>query len=245
MEKMIFGFKKVVKLGAGIALMGVSLGACACSASGEKSIQSVFKDIYTNKVWWCRETTPAGVSTEVLSGSGSTMLHTITIRMQLPLLLQELGIKKMMDAPCGDFHWMKTVDLSCLDFYIGLDIVPDVIQQNVQKYSHATRVFLIGDLTSDPLACVDLILCRDCLAHLSYAHIFKAIKNMKQSGSTYLLATTFCTKEPNHDIATGEWRALNLALPPFNFPKPLRVIDEGWENKVLGLWKLRDLPLVD
>jgi hypothetical protein len=65
-----------------------------------------------------------------------------------------------------------------------------------------------------------------------------------------LLTTTFTSQRPNRDTSRGEWRTLNLELPPFNFPKPLRVINEkcseaggAYWDKGLALWRLSDLPL--
>lgn len=209
----------------------------------EKSIKQVFDAIYHDKYWWCCEKDLAsGQSVSVFSGAGSTMLQTARIRKQLPLLLQSLGVKKFIDVPCGDFHWMRTVDLSFLDVYIGVDIVADLIDINEKKYAHEKRRFMVADLTTDILPCADLILCRDCFAHLCNAAIFKAVNTLKKSGSTYLLVTTIPYQESNRDIATGDWRALNLELPPFNFPQPLHMMEEGWDGKVLALWKISDLP---
>lgn len=219
------------------------LGMNGTLLAQEQSIKQVFDAIYHNKGWWCREKDGAsGVTTHVHSGAGSTMLQTARVRQQLPLLLQSLGVRKCIDVPCGDFHWMRTVDLSFLDVYIGIDIVPDLIAINQKKYAHEKRKFLVADVTTDVLPCVDLILCRDCLAHLCNAAIFKAITMLKKSGSTYLLVTTIPCQESNRDIATGDWRALNLELPPFNFPQPLQIIEEGWDNKALALWRISDLP---
>ena len=44
---------------------------------------------------------------ESRSGEGSNMVQTSEIRRELPKLLHELGIKTLLDAPCGDWHWMK------------------------------------------------------------------------------------------------------------------------------------------
>lgn len=64
------------------------------------------------------------------------------------------------------------------------------------------------------------------------------------------MTTTFTGPRPNHDIATGGWRTLNLTLAPFNFPPPLRVVNEkcteggnAFSDKSLGVWALGDLPL--
>ena len=77
----------------------------------------------------------------------------------------------------------------------------------------------------------------DCAGHSRF----------KESGSTYLLSTTFTDTTENDDIAAGWWRPLNLTLPPFNLPDPLDYIedadsDDVYEDKVLALWKIIDFP---
>lgn len=70
----------------------------------------------------------------------------------------------------------------------------------------------------------------------------KALKSIRESGSRYLLTTTFPGK--NRDIVTGQWRKLNLQADPFNLPAPLKLFSEqctepGGEDKALGLWALK------
>src|SRR5215212_9991686 len=48
---------------------------------------------------------------ESLSGAGSNLRQTETLRRELPGLLSKLSIRSLLDAPCGDFHWMQHVDL--------------------------------------------------------------------------------------------------------------------------------------
>jgi hypothetical protein len=97
------------------------------------------------------------------------------------------------------------------------------------------------------LPSVDLIFCRDCLVRLSFANIRSAIANIKASGLTYLLTTTYPGRQ-NSDIATGEWRPINLQAKPFGFPPPLVLINEqcvvtpGYRDKSMGLWRIADLP---
>ena len=83
-------------------------------------------------------------------------------------------------------------------------------------------------MTKDELPTTDLIFCRDCLVHLSYEHINKALANIKKSKSKYLLTTTFVETERNYDIATGDWRPLNLIKSPFSLSNPVEVINEGY-----------------
>lgn len=74
---------------------------------------------------------------------------------------------------------------------------------------------MVADITVNPLPTADLILCRDCLVHLSFAHIDAALANFRASGARWLLTTTFPMIEENVDCEDGDWRALNLTLPPF------------------------------
>ena len=51
----------------------------------------------------------------------------------------------------------------------------------------------------------------------------------------------------NAEIETGDWRPLNLGLPPFGLPAPVRLIDEGnrgdQSDKRLGVWRLADIAV--
>lgn len=184
---------------------------------------------------------------ESVSGKGSNLQSTAELRRTLPALLRELGVRSMLDLPCGDFHWMAHVDLSGID-YLGADIVPDLIATNRAKHARPGVRFEVIDLIAGPIPRVDLVFVRDCLVHLSNAHVRSALSNIRASGSRYLLTTTFPGRA-NEDIVTGEWRAIDLTAPPFALPAPERLVAEGqgWRNgqaedKMLGLWKIADLP---
>ena len=133
--------------------------------------EEIFRDIYRINEW-------GGKGTR--SGKGSEIGSTINIRKELPILLKELQIKSMLDIPCGDFNWIKEVDLDFLS-YIGADIVPEIIDANNKKYSSKFRKFIKLDITTQNLPQTDLILCRDLFIHLSFKDIFKAIENIKRS----------------------------------------------------------------
>jgi len=184
---------------------------------------------------------------ESLSGSGSDLIQTATIRKELPALLQKYHCKVMVDAPCGDYYWMRHVELP-LDKYIGADVVKNLIETNQENFGDNLHSFVHLDLTTQTLPKADLIFCRDCLVHFSHADIARAIQSFKQSGSTYLLTTGFSNSDPwiNSEITTGAWRPLDLRRPPFNFPTPLEIINEncteGWHDKSLFLWKIDELP---
>ena len=194
-------------------------------------------------------------NSESVSGEGSNLTRTAVVRAALPGLLARHGVRSLVDAPCGDFYWMKEVALGGVDYdvdYIGVDIVPEIIARDVELYAGPHRRFLLCDLVDGPLPNADLILCRDCLVHLPYHETRKALENFRQSGATWLLTTTFTGPRENRDIALGDWRAINLERPPYNFPRPVDVIVEGsdevdeelgaFPDKSLGLWRLADVP---
>ena len=187
---------------------------------------------------------------ESRSGGGSSMEQTATIRTEIPRLLRELSVRKFGDAPCGDFNWMQHANLE-VDQYVGIDIVEEIITQNQQRFGSSKRQFVCLNIVEDPLPQVDLILCRDCLVHLNYRQAIRALGNFQRSGAMYLLTTTFTDREKNVDLVGNDiWRTLNLELPPFNFPRPLQLINENcteangaYGDKCLGLWALQDLEL--
>lgn len=205
-----------------------------------KSTEKIFADIYAGNKW--------GGECSV-SGPGSELTQTEAISEALPSILHDLDILTVLDIPCGDFHWMKHVDLKGID-YTGADIVPNLIHYNRTKYESENVKFLVANLINDKLLKVDLVLCRDCLVHLSFKDIFLALHNVCDSGSKYLLTTTYTHRKYNQDIATGQWRALNLKAAPFMLPEPLKTISEhstegngAHKDKALALWKISDIEM--
>jgi Ni/Co efflux regulator RcnB len=75
---------------------------------------------------------------------------------------------------------------------------------------------LTADITKHAMPSADVILCRDCLVHLSFENISRVIKRFRASGARWVVATTLPEWETNHDCEDGDWRALNLQRPPFS-----------------------------
>lgn len=181
------------------------------------------------------------------SGAGSDLVQTAIIRREIPRILRQYGIGSMLDAPCGDWHWMREVALGATQ-YTGADIVAPLIAGNTQTFGRPGVAFQCLDLTKHILPQRDLILSRDCLVHLSFHDAMKIIANFKASGAKYLLTTTFTQRVGNTDLGNDFWRPLNMTRAPFNFPAPLETVDEGcteagklFADKSLGLWRLDDI----
>lgn len=212
----------------------------------DSSLKDIFDSTAQSNAWG---------DPDSVSGPGSNLVQTETIRKEIPALLAKYGIKRMLDAPCGDFFWMKEIkpDLAAVvDKYIGGDIVSDIIKTDNSMYGDAKFEFQVLDVTDSDLPPCDLVFCRDCLVHLPYYHIYKALRTMRRSGAKYLLTTTFTNPDrKNWNIVTGDWRPLNLQKFPFLFPAPeVLIIENCTENggiymdKSLGLWKLGELNLL-
>jgi len=208
-------------------------------ATRTRSRERLFTKIYRSNQWG----DPASVS-----GGGSNLEQTAALRAALPQVLNTLGVRSLLDAPCGDYHWMRHVDLG-LERYFGGDIVGDLVHQLQRTYGGRGREFLRIDVTEDPLPQVDAILSRDCLVHFSFRQIAAAVRNFQRSGAVYLLTTTFTDRKSNQDIVTGDWRALNPCAQPLSWPEPVLLINEGctqsgstFVDKSLGVWELSSLP---
>lgn len=207
------------------------------SSSGHQ--QATFTTIFTKNAWG---------DAESLSGPGSSQARGADFLHELIALFDRWAVRSIVDAPCGDFNWMRNVLALRPLAYAGVDIVDELIAANRRSYASRNRRFLCGDMTRADLPEADLVLCRDGLVHLSFVDAQAAVRNFQRSGSRYLLATTFVARSKNMDVPTGGWRVLNMEAAPFCFPPPLAVIDERcphsegiYRDKRLGLWELASL----
>jgi hypothetical protein len=195
-------------------------------------MKEIFTSIYQTNLWG---------GTESLSGPGSSLIEVEPIMRKLPLLFELFEIKSILDAPCGDFHWMSKLRLDDIDNYVGVDIVSEVIEQNNRKFSCDRYEFLERNITKDALPTTDLLLCRDLLVHFSFEEIKKMFQNISRYNYTYILTTHYPSVTDNLDIKTGDWRPLNFCIPPFSFGSPLIVMREYQSMKTLSLWRLTDI----
>lgn len=199
-----------------------------------RSREAVFSKIARNNGW---------DGTESVSGPGSTMQATAQLRASLPSLLVKYGIGSILDIPCGDAHWITKTLPKGID-YIGADIVPALIKLNRAEKPHLGR-FEVLDLVSDRLPRVDMVIVRDCFIHLPNSTVNAALKNIKASGSSWLLATQFVDDSTNIDIEVGGYRPINLLKPPFFLSEPLEVLSDfdglNHNGKHIALWRIEDI----
>ena len=232
--------------------------------------------MYEDKLW--------GDNAGLGAGPGSTPEATQTLSALLTHLVVTLNITSMLDVPCGAMAWQprmldairraRSIDdglgAPSEPFrYTGADIVSSVIRDDMRRFPNLR--FVHADVTDErtfgpkvkPSGPFDLVLVRAFFYHISNQHVLSALRNIKLTGSTWLLATTHNVRHnaPNatwlaggrYGLNAGGYRQVNLRLPPFGLPPPRReFIDAGGERvngpsqghlQMLGLWKLSDLEL--
>jgi hypothetical protein len=207
-------------------------------AASHGNARAFFTNVYETNFW---------NDPESFSGPDSTVAYTGNLRRELAELLLRLDVRRILDAPCGDFNWFRLVDLPPGAVYAGGDIVEALVARNATLYGKETRTFHVIDICRDPLPASDLWICRNAMFHLSYADIYAALRNCLNSGIGYFLATTHPRCDKNVDIPSGSYRLLNLELSPFLFPAPLARIEdwaEGEDVRQICLWRREQIAKV-
>ena len=177
--------------------------------------QKSFTDIYRGKLFGSSHP----------NGEGSLEKNTLQDRDALVRVIQQYNISTMLDAPCGLFSWMRHVTKKIPHLkYSGMDIVTDQIVENKKKYPSLT--FFQGDVATFPLGRYDLVFSKEGTQHLKEKTTLDFLRQVLQSGSTYLLITSYdvpVNSDENIDpgsplrvLDEGAYREQNFLLPPYS-----------------------------
>ena len=199
-------------------------------------------------------------SLESRSGPGSTLEETRLLRDKIKDLIKVYNIKSVVDAPCGDFNWMKEIVFS-FESYVGGDIVEACIKENNERYSNSRIKFITLDLLKDEIPEGDLLIVRDVIGHFPIEDGKKIVDNILKSNCKYLLSTTWAKKIENNwskcnpDDVHGEnegaeygrFYPVNLMAEPFNFPEADVFLEEDvavdnfekGNRKALAFWDIQ------
>ncbi len=205
------------------------------------SYKDRFEKIHEQNLWNSKETK---------SGEGSEIDYTKNLRNHLPNLIEKYEIKSIVDAPCGDFNWMKLVLPKVNIQYTGLDIVETIVRENQKQFASDKINFSQADICRNPLPQCDLLIVRDCLIHLSFEDLNRFLQNISQSKYKYLLTNSYIVKEDfiNRNIITGDGRPIDIFKSPFEFSQASvleRIQDypEGYlPKREMVLFHKKDVP---
>ncbi|CAJ1444026.1 unnamed protein product [Effrenium voratum] len=191
---------------------------------------------------------------EAQSGLGSREETTREFRSFLEDFLASEHIFSVCDAGCG--HWPSGYQ-RFMDWrqvrYTGLDVVPYVVQENIQYFQDVAHLqqhglqsaeFLCADVSED-LPAADLLLVKDVLMHLPNRAVHDFLqKSVNRSSPRYRAVMLVQNAVPPVairemvDIQPGQLLPFDITFPPFKaegFETVFRWQSD--EPKVVQLWK--------
>lgn len=168
------------------------------------SAQQVFSDIYATNRWLFG------------SGAGSLPSATVEYRDFLQKFIAYNSISSVVDFGCGDWQSSSLVNWTGICYY-GIDIVPNLIAENNEKFGIPDRVtFSCTNEHLLDLPDADLLVAKDVLQHWPNACIHHFLQVLLPR-YRFALITNCCWPQDlaNQDIPMGGWRPLRLNRDPF------------------------------
>lgn len=227
--------KNRIPIAAGLA---AALVFCyfAFDAVNQQLLTNTFNRIYAEGTWG-KDVTGKGTS-----GTGSTLEITREYRAYVEDFIKKHSVKSIVDAGSGDWTFSSAMDWGDAS-YLGVDIASDVIAAVRNKHETDKIKFQVGDIT-DELPAADLLISKDVLQHLSNELVHKFIRNNLRTGKYKWVILTNDRGSENRDVASGGYRAIDLAAPPFEVrglvDLPIKFGDET--SKVTSLLDLTQQP---
>ena len=174
------------------------------------------------------------------SGNGSNLDQSEYLKKELKIFFEEKKIKKILDIGCGDFKWMSSLlEEIDYDYYMGIDIVDFLIDENISNYQNNKIKFVKMDIVKDDMNFLDeydFILIRHVFIHLKNSNIIKVLNKIKKINFKYLCITSDPKVKINKDLKTeGRYRDINMTISPFflkNCKKIIKVPVHENENYV-------------
>lgn len=152
------------------------------------------------------------------SGVGSAPDATEAYRAILGEILPAADIRSVVDVGCGDWQLGSLVDWSPVD-YLGLDVVPAVVERNKAEFGRPGVRFELGDARRVAPPVADLLLAKDVLQHWpnadAAAFLDANLRRYRYCLITNDMASKHWDGDVNQDVFLGEWRTVDLEREPF------------------------------
>jgi SAM-dependent methyltransferase len=215
------------------------------------AIAEAFQTIYREHSWRGRSK----------SGPGSDPRSTAQYRRFLARFLKKNAVRSVVDLGCGDWASSQLIDWSGVD-YLGLDVVPTVIEENQRKFGRPGVRFRQCNVVEEDPPRADLAICKEMLQHLPLDSIASVLAKLPNYRMALLINDShgeFIDNWRNYwvggcpfigtniDIPAGGYRPLKLLEPPFQLDA--RVVlryrcqfgEHRWYKEVL-LWTNPERP---
>jgi SAM-dependent methyltransferase len=185
---------------------------------GSLSVAETFRRIYRTKAW-------GDDGGPFHSGTGSRGAASEEYCAFVIKFIQEHQVKRVVDLGCGDFSVGRRIAEATGARYIGIDVVPELIEHHRGTVRNPRVSFQCADATSDPLPAADLCLIRQVFQHLSNEEIAKVLANL--GGYAQVLITEHVPVHPQSinrdkphgpDVRVRYGSGVYLEQPPFSKP---------------------------
>jgi SAM-dependent methyltransferase len=184
---------------------------------------NIFEHIYRNDLWH--------------GGSGPGSLPSVNrpyVRF-LHSFLRHNQIRSVVDLGCGDWQFSRGVKWGEAR-YLGLDVVPHVLEKNRRRYGGATVEFDLSPADPRAVRSADLLLVKDVFQHICNEKVSAYVREFPRF--KYVLVTN-CIQKSRHlmntDIADGGFRPVDLRLPPFAMP--MASVLEFGSRRIFNPWR--------
>jgi SAM-dependent methyltransferase len=179
-------------------------------------IATAFGRIYLERAWGEQEDDP------FCSGSGSSGNTATSYCEFVANFIREHQIASVIDVGCGDFRIGRRICETGVN-YLGVDVVPELIEHNRNRYSNDRINFSCRDVTRDSLPLAELCLVRQVLQHLSNTEISAVLEHLEQYPFAIISEhVPVTTRSPNLDKPHGpdtrmcDGSGVYVDLPPFS-----------------------------
>jgi hypothetical protein len=199
-------------------------------------IQGYFEKVYSDGSW------TGGNKSMPLSGSGSTLEKTASTRAFILATIKKHSIKSIIDAPCGDLTWMRTLfpEFEKLGVsYLGVDIVrPQIVRLSKEFAGNPNINFQQLNLLDFSIIhpAPELIFSRQALQHMDARFNLRVLHGWSTSTAKFVLQTTYSQHRgpsntpPLHHIYNDNFESpmrlgfhqfIDFQLPPYSLVQPL------------------------
>lgn len=213
----------------GIAAKPPSLAAVGAKPEAESpgvspKLQATFSAIYNEETW-----------TDALlamprSGRGSLPEQSASVIAYIREQIASGRARNIVDIGCGDLAYLKEItEIRRGDVaYLGLDIVPSLIEEHQQL---DWGEFAVADITMPGFRVDgDIVVVKDVLFHLTNQEVEQALENLRASRFDDLLITSIDGADNAHRVFDRwHYAPLDLTAPPFSLrPRTAMTRDDGW-----------------
>jgi len=165
---------------------------------------------------------------ETPCGQGSTLTNTAAMRVALQEWLYKYGVDVMVDAGCGDFNWVKQLNLGGITYY-GYDIV---------DRKRRDLPFAVKDVITESFPPCDLVVCKDVFIHWTNEMIMDAIANFRKYTNYMFAESTPGISNDGRPEQAGGFARVNLEGLPFNLGPPMEKIKDKKFRRYYGWWDI-------